>query len=175
MPKQNTLNRRQQLFCHYLTEGESQAQSYLKAGFKANTIQQAGSNAIRLMRTERVASYLSKLKDIQFTKQALSYAEKRAFLSRVVRTPVGELNEGSDLAQEVTITESKEGTSKKIKAVDKLRAIEIDSKLAGDFYSDREPQANNPFLFIVSLSKQNQISPVSGQVIETKPELLSEG
>jgi hypothetical protein len=153
MQKRNTLNKRQQLFCHYLTEGDSQAQSYLKAGFKANTIQQAGSNAIRLMRTERVSSYLAKLKEVLFTKQALSYSEKRAWLAKAVRTPVGELHEGSDLAQEVTITEGKEGTSRKVKAVDKLRAIELDSKLAGDFYADRTPQASNPFLMIVSLGK----------------------
>jgi hypothetical protein len=105
------------------------------------------------MRTERVSSYLAKLKEVLFTKQALSYSEKRAWLAKAVRTPVGELHEGSDLAQEVTITEGKEGTSRKVKAVDKLRAIELDSKLAGDFYADRTPQASNPFLMIVSLGK----------------------
>jgi len=164
MQRRNTLNKRQQLFCHYLTEGDSQAQSYLKAGFKANTIQQAGSNAIRLMRTERVASYLAKLKEVQFTKQALTYAEKRAWLAKALRTPVGELHEGSDLAQEVTISEGKEGTSRKVKAVDKLRAIELDSKLAGDFYADRQPQASNPFLFIVSLSKTEGQTEALGDV-----------
>jgi phage terminase small subunit len=163
MQKRNTLNKRQQLFCHYLTEGESQARAYLKAGFKANTIQQAGSNAIRLMRTERVASYLAKLKEVQFTKQALSYAEKRAFLARAVRTSVGEIHEGSDLAQEVTITEGKEGTSRRVKAVDKLRAIELDSKLAGDFYADRTPQASNPFLMIVSLGKNAGTASLLGE------------
>lgn len=173
MQKRNTLNKRQQLFCHYLTEGESQARAYLKAGFKANTIQQAGSNAIRLMRTERVSSYLSKLKEVQFTKQALSYAEKRAFLARAVRTSVGEIHEGSDLAQEVTITEGKEGTSRKVKAVDKLRAIELDSKLAGDFYADRTPQASNPFLMIVSLGKSAPSASLLGQPQSVpSPEML---
>jgi hypothetical protein len=105
------------------------------------------------MRTERVSSYLAKLKEVHFTKQALTYSEKRAWLARAVRTPVGELHEGSDLAQEVTITESKEGTTKRIKGVDRLRALELDSKLAGDFYADRTPQASNPFLLIVSLGK----------------------
>jgi len=162
MQKRNTLNKRQQLFCHYLSEGESQARAYLKAGFKANTIQQAGSNAIRLMKTERVSSYLAKLKEVQFTKQALTYAEKRAWLAKALRTPVGELHEGSDLAQEVTITESKEGTSRKVKAVDKLRAIELDSKLAGD-YADRTPQASNPFLMIVSLGKSAPSASLLGE------------
>jgi hypothetical protein len=175
MQKRNTLNKRQQLFCHYLTEGDSQAQSYLKAGFKANTIQQAGSNAIRLMRTERVSSYLAKLKEVQFTKQALTYSEKRAWLARAVRTPVGELHEGSDLAQEVTIIEGKEGTTKRIRGVDRLRALELDSRLAGDFYADRTPQASNPFLLIVSLGKSAPPASLLGEAqAVTSPAILRE-
>jgi len=158
MQKRNTLNKRQQLFCHYLTEGDSQAQSYLKAGFKANTIQQAGSNAIRLMRTERVSSYLAKLKEVQFTKQALTYAEKRSFIARSIRTPVGELHEGSDLTQEVTIIEGKEGMTKRIKALDKARLLEIDNRMAGHDFKDRQPQASNPFLLIVSLGKTQGVT-----------------
>jgi hypothetical protein len=174
MQKRNTLNKRQQLFCHYLSEGESQARAYLKAGFKANTIRQAGSNAIRLMRTERVSSYLAKLKEVHFTKQALTYAEKRAWLAKAVRTPVGELHEGSDLAQEVTITESKEGTSRKVKAVDKLRALELDSRLAGDFYADRTPQASNPFLLIASMGKPASAGALGEAQSVSHPQMLRE-
>jgi phage terminase small subunit len=166
MPKLNTLNRRQQLFCQYIAEGESQARAYLKAGFKANTIQQAGSNAIRLIRTERVASYLSKLKELNFAKNALSVSEKRAFLARAVRTPVGEITEASDLAQEVTFSEGKEGSSRKVRAVDKLKAIELDSKISGDFYADRNENINNPFLFLVSLGKQSVDVLQHGEVIQ---------
>ena len=154
MPKLNTLNRRQQLFCQYIAEGESQARAYLKAGFKANTIQQAGSNAIRLMRTERVASYLGKIKEIVFKNQVLTFNEKRSYLARCVRTSVDQVGASSDLAQEVTEEVSAEGSVKrKIKIVDKLRALELDNKMAGDNFADRSPQVSNPFLFIVSLSK----------------------
>jgi phage terminase small subunit len=102
MPKLNTLNRRQQLFCQYLAEGESQARAYLKAGFKANTIQQAGANAIRLMRTERVMTYLGKIKEIVFKNQVLSFNEKRAIISRMVKAGPSEVGADSMLAQSYT-------------------------------------------------------------------------
>jgi hypothetical protein len=153
MQKRNTLNKRQQLFCQYLIEGESQAQSYLKAGFKANTIQQAGSNAIRLMRTERVSSYLSKLKDIHFTKQALSFAEKRAFLARAVRADASKAD--PDLVQEVREEVDQQGNVKRVvKLVNKLDALREDNAMSGDRFSDRSPQVSNPFLFLVTAFKQ---------------------
>jgi hypothetical protein len=150
------LNSRQKKFVeNYVNKGLSIAESVRLAGYaiKSGRVEDASSYGCKLLRQDRVKDYVSKLREKAFSREALSYAEKRAFLARAVRTPVGELHEASDLAQEVTITESKEGTSRKVKAVDKLRALELDSKLAGDFYSDREPQANNPFLFIVSLGK----------------------
>jgi len=140
---------------NYVTKGLTISESVRRAGyqFKSDRTEDYGSYGCKLLKQERISSYVSKLREKAFSREALSYAEKRAFLARAVRTPVGELHEASDLAQEVTITEGKEGTSRKVKAVDKLRALELDSKLAGDFYADREPQANNPFLFIVSLGK----------------------
>jgi hypothetical protein len=156
MPRQRELNSRQKKFCQLYVQGETAgniAQSHRKAGYVCPTIEGHGGNGIRLLRSERIQKEIAKLREKAFSREALSYAEKRAFLARAVRTPVGELHEGSDLAQEVTITESKEGTTKRIKGVDRLRALELDSKLAGDFYADRTPQASNPFLLIVSMGK----------------------
>lgn len=150
------LNTRQKKFVeNYVNKGLSIAESVRLAGYsiKSGRVEDASSYGCKLLRQDRVKDYVKKLKEKSFEKDALSLAEKRAFLARAVRTPVGELHEGSDLAQELVVTEGKEGTSKKVKGVDKLRAIELDSKIAGDFYADREPQAQNPFLFIVSLSK----------------------
>lgn len=131
------------------------AESVRRAGYsiRSGRSEDYSSLGCRILKTPRVASEVQKIREKAFSREALSYAEKRAFLARAVRTPVGELHEGSDLAQEVTITESKEGTTKRIKGVDRLRALELDSRLAGDFYADRTPQASNPFLMIVSLGK----------------------
>jgi phage terminase small subunit len=156
MPRQRELNSRQKKFCQLYVQGETAgniAQSHRKAGYVCPTIEGHGGNGIRLLRSERIQKEIAKLREKAFSREALTYSEKRAWLARAVRTSVGEIHEGSDLAQEVTISEGKEGTSRKVKAVDKLRAIELDSKLAGDFYADRTPQASNPFLMIVSLGK----------------------
>jgi len=169
------LNTRQKKFVeNYVNKGLSIAESVRLAGYaiKSGRVEDASSYGCKLLRQDRVKDYVKKLKEKAFEKDALSLAEKRAFLARAVRTPVGELHEGSDLAQELVITEGKDGTSKRVKGVDKLRAIEIDSKIAGDFYADREPQAQNPFLFIVSLSKTEaqgeRILPPSGPVIDAE-------
>jgi hypothetical protein len=167
MPRQRELNSRQKKFCSLYVHGETAgniAQSHRKAGYICPTIEGHGGNGIRLLRSERIQKEIAKLREKAFSREALSYAEKRSYLARCVRTPVGELHEGSDLAQEVTITESKEGTSRRVKSVDKLRALELDSRLAGDFYADRTPQASNPFLLIVSMGK----SAVPAQLGETQ-------
>jgi hypothetical protein len=154
MPKLNTLNRRQQLFAQYISEGESQARAYLKAGFKANTIQQAGSNAIRLMRTERVASYLSKLKDLNFAKDALSISEKRSFIARVVRQDVTSASIPGDLIQEVREEVDQQGNVKRVvKLVNKLDALKEDNKMTNVYEDDK--QVSNPFLFLVTLGRQS--------------------
>ena len=157
MPKLNTLNRRQQLFCQYIAEGESQARSYLKAGFKANTIQQAGSNAIRLMRTERVASYLSKLKELNFAKDALSISEKRSFLARAVRQDLTSASIPGDLIQEVREEVDQQGNIKRVvKLVNKLDALKEDNKMTNVYEDDK--QVSNPFLFLVTLGSMGKQS-----------------
>ena len=45
---------------------------------------------------------------------------------------------------------------RKVKAIDKLRAVEIDNKMSGDNFADREPQQSNPFLLIVAMGKDSE-------------------
>jgi hypothetical protein len=42
---------------------------------------------------------------------------------------------------------------RKVKVVDKLRALELDNKMSGDNFADRSPQAQNPFALIIQLGK----------------------
>lgn len=155
------LTTKQLAYCTLRAKGENKARSYLLAGYKAANSEQAGSAACKLEADHRVASYISTLKESSFLQNALTLAEKRAFLARAVRCDVS--NPDADLIQEVSESSGEHGVSRKLKVVDKLRALELDSKIAGDFYSDRQPQNSNPFLMIVSLSKQ----------ATTQPELVS--
>ena len=162
---------------NYVTKDLSIAESVRRAGylFKSDRTEDYGSYGCKLLKQDRISSYVAKLREKAFSREVLTFSEKRAWLARAVRTSVGEIHEGSDLAQEVTITEGKEGTSRKVRAVDKLRALELDSRLAGDFYADRTPQASNPFLMIVSLGKNAGPASLLGEAQEVpSPAILRE-
>jgi type IV secretory pathway VirJ component len=62
----------------------------------------------------------------------LTLVEKRTFLARVVRTPIGEVNESSDLCQEKSETHSDSSSTTKLKMCDKLAAIKLDNDLAAE-------------------------------------------
>lgn len=66
----------------------------------------------------------------------LSLKEKREYLASIVRTPVGDVTENSPLAQKVKRTSrtDKGGTTdtEEIELPGKLRAIELDARLAGE-------------------------------------------
>lgn len=154
MPRQRTLNTRQLKFCRLYAQGESIAQSHRRAGYSCPTIEGHGANGIRLLKSERIQKEIAKLREKQFQKDALTFSEKRAYLARAVRASVDAVGASSDLAQEVSEEVDHEGRVKrKVKVVDKLRALELDNKMSGDNFADRSPQANNHFSFIVSLSK----------------------
>jgi hypothetical protein len=62
------------------------------------------------------------------TEGVMSLREKRLFLAAVVRTPIGEVDENSPLCQYFQRTKA----GLRVTMVDKLRALELDAKLAGE-------------------------------------------
>ena len=58
----------------------------------------------------------------------LTASERREYLARIVRTPIGLVNEQSDLCQYAEFTEQ----GRKIKMPDKLTALKLDAQLCGD-------------------------------------------
>lgn len=82
----------------------------------------------------------------------LSLIEKREYLASIVRTPVGEVNENSKLAQKVKRRHrtDKDGSStaeEEIELPGKLKAIELDAKLAGEL----EPRPDQGGMVSVTL------------------------
>lgn len=68
----------------------------------------------------------------------LSLVEKREYLASIVRTPIGNVNEDSPLAQKVKRRSDKDGSrTEEIELPGKLRAIELDARLAGELDSNR--------------------------------------
>jgi hypothetical protein len=155
--KRRPLNTRQKKFIeNHIVKGMSIAESVRLAGYtiKSGRSEDFSSVGCRLLKTPRVSSEVERIREREFNKTALSYAEKRAFLARSVRTSVDQVGASSDLAQEFVEEVDVQGNvRRKVKVVDKLRAIELDNKMSGDNFADRSPQASNPFLLIVSLGK----------------------
>jgi len=156
--KQKSLNTRQLKFVKLIAQGETQAQAHRRAGYRCPTIEGHGANAIRLLKNERIQLALKKLRDKSFEGMALSVAEKRAFLARAVRADAS--NPDPDLVQELVETHGENGSSKRVKLVSKLEAINIDNKMAGDNYADRQDQSQvNPFNFLVQFFSPSPGSP----------------
>jgi hypothetical protein len=112
--------------------------------------------ASKLANRPDMKELIERLRKATWDAKSLSLSEKRAFLADVVRTPVGEVDETSPLAQEVTTEHGEFGTKKKVKMPDKTKAIELDSKIAGDFYSDREGVKINPFSCLLLVANQEK-------------------
>lgn len=92
------------------------------------------SDAISAIKTP--SKVLSDMIDAGENLKILSLKEKREYLASIVRTPVGDVTENSPLAQKVKRTSrtDKGGTTdtEEIELPGKLRAIELDARLAGE-------------------------------------------
>ena len=167
-----SLTTRQLAYCRNRAEGKSKAISYTDAGYSAANLEDAGSAACKLEKDHRVITMIQTLKEASFVKDALTFAEKRSYLARCVRTSVDQVGVSSDLAQEVSEEVDASGNVKrKVKVVDKLRALELDNKMSGDNFADRSPQVSNPFAVIIALGK----TPAQGQALDDARQAVSVG
>jgi len=92
-------------------------------------------NACRLSKIEKVAARIKELQGKAEAKTLLTIQERRAFLADVVRVKVGDVDEKSPLAQSV---EYGLNGSRKIKVPDKIKALELDAKMAGELVEKQE-------------------------------------
>ena len=160
--KRPHLNKRQNKFVkHHILDGLSIAQSVLKAGYKIKSgrVDDASSYGCKLLKQDRIKTFVSKLREKQFDSVLLTANEKRAFLARAVRADIR--NPDPDLVQELVETTGEHGSVKRVKLVSKLEAINIDNKMAGHSWADRQDQTQtNPFLFLVNFFSPSPSPPV---------------
>jgi hypothetical protein len=172
------LNTRQKKFVdNYVTKGMSIAESVRRAGYStaSGKIEDLSSYGCKLLRQDRVKAYVTKLKEKSFNQDALSFAEKRAFLARAVRADAS--SPDADLVQEIREEVDSEGRVKRVrKMVGKLEALSLDNKMIGDNFADRTPQASNPFLLIVSLGKTTSVNEIrdAGNPVRLASESVSQ-
>ena len=150
------LTAKQRAYCQARASGFTQSAAYLKAGYESGTPDACRKNSFALEQLPHVKEYLAQLREKAFAEDALTLAEKRSIIGRVVRTAPAEVTSDSPLAQSYTEEISPNGTyRKKVVLPDKARLIEIDNKMAGHSFSDinRDDYHKNPFLFLINFSK----------------------
>lgn len=143
------LNPRQRKFAELVATGIPAGRAYEQAGYDSRGTD-ADANAARLIANDKVSRFVQSLRWEAETESKkatiLTIQQKREFLARVVQTPIGTVDEDSDLCQAFKLGES----TREIKMPDKLRAIELDSRLAGEFRDSVKIDASDE---IVSLLK----------------------
>lgn len=106
-PMKRPLNVRQERFCEFIAAGESQTGAYIKAGFRVSKAD-ARKHAARLMTKDDIKARIAELRKPQTRRVLMTRDEKREKLRQIVE-------------------------SESIGIMAKLRALELDAKLAGDF------------------------------------------
>ena len=122
------LNDRQRAFANLCFEGKEHAAAYrsIYGASKGATLR-----AYKLRHDPRVIAHITALRERSDTKSILTQEDLAKFLSDVIRTPVGELDESSPLAKEINRSESQTSSTETIKAHDKLQAADKLAKLMG--------------------------------------------
>lgn len=132
------LSARHERFCQVYSSGRTATDAYKEAYGNTRTAKAAAS---RLLTFVNVQSRILALREEAAQGAVLDLLAKRAFLRRVVCTPIGEVSRESDLCQKYEAHTADDVTYLKVSMPDKLRAIELDSKLAGHF---NEPHEASP-------------------------------
>lgn len=128
-PKQRVLTGQQRTFCEGVVKGLTLTKAYLRA-YPASALKSAEANSSRLIRTDRIKKEISRLRRRTEEHAVLSLAEKRAFLARVVRCDLANIDLEADGDLLKSMVPNKFGT--KLELHDKLMAIAKDNELAGD-------------------------------------------
>ena len=140
----------QQTFVKGILEGLTDVDAY-KAAFACSQAN-AERNAWRLRHRDCIKTALAATREAAITDMVLSLEQKRSILKMIVETEVGAVDQNSILCQSYKRTrkvvgrgeEAEEWETEEIKGVDKMRALELDAKLAGELSADKtaEKQAD---------------------------------
>lgn len=118
---------KQELFCQAVARGEGQTEAYMSA-FGVTNSNSTRVSAHNLSEKDYIKNRINELRLGSAVGTVLTIAEKRQFLAEIVRTPIGEIDANSALAQKYKAT--KDGLE--VTMCDKLKALELDAKLSGE-------------------------------------------
>jgi hypothetical protein len=142
------LNVRREKFAQLVAQGVQATRAYREAGYSDERGRGAQGNAASLLNHPGIAARVAEIREMAdgLGVALLTIARKRAFLAEVVETPIGSIGPESRLCQEFyeKVEMPREGEEgmvvlrRRMKMVDKLRAIELDSKLANHFTAAKD-------------------------------------
>ena len=114
------LSVRERKFADGFLAGMSATKAFTAAGYSAAT---AGVEACKALKKPSIQHYIKEQRRIDAEKNQIERWEIIGYLSRVLKTPVGKVDEDSDLAQEVIREEAgAEIMKSRVKMVDKMKA-----------------------------------------------------
>ena len=123
------LNEKQRKFVVlHVAGGFSMTKAYRMAGYQARG-KAAESAASRLLRNVKVAAYADELRGVAEKGAVASLQETLEFLTLALRVPLSEIDEDHPLCVEFVETVTESGSTKRVKKVDPLKAIQEISKL----------------------------------------------
>ena len=108
---------RHELFAQSVASGKSASEAYRQSGAIGKN---ADVHAARLMVNDGVSKRIAELKAAQAQRSELARDQLRDFLTEVILTPAGKVNDQSKLCQSYKVTPD----IREIRMPDKLRAVE---------------------------------------------------
>jgi phage terminase small subunit len=145
-----TLNHRQRKFAELVAGGTVAKAAYFEAYPRCRAESTAERESVRLLKDPGVAATIEGLRRDAVRgaqkKNVLSKEERRQFLARVIRCAPAEVTEHDSIAQSYKVTDK----SHEVKLPDKLRALELDAKLAGELKEQTSAGTGNGVTVIVS-------------------------
>jgi len=148
------LNSRQKEFARLVARGDRPVHACYSQVYKVNSERTARAAGGRLFASPLVAAKVKELQDASDSTAVMSLEAKRRFLWEVITTPIDEIGPESALCQ--SYSENPKTGQVTVKTLDKMRAMELDAKLAGHFTPEEHTVNANPSLLEILMKARNQ-------------------
>jgi len=129
------LNDRQRHFAEKIEEGQTATAAYFSSFPRCKSPSTAQQEGSKLLKNPMVCEYVQKLREADAAKLAseriASKEETLIFLTKVIRTPAGQIGRNDPLCQRFKDVVSDTSTTFEVRMPDKLRAIERICKIMG--------------------------------------------
>jgi phage terminase small subunit len=129
---------RHQRFADLVLQGLPAVEAVYQAGYKPGSRTRARETAKELMKRPDVIAYLQACREAARNETLLSIQEKRAFLARIVRTALTEIDASSPapehgaLLKKWKYKKTERGVEAEMEKLDPLAAIKLDCQLTGE-------------------------------------------